>query len=58
MKICKNCFREFDEQADDSHDPMSELGKIFFEHTTGDNPTDYCPECRQELGMMTLAGEL
>ena len=56
MKICKNCFREFDAQEGDSHNPISELGKIFLEHTTGDNPADYCPECREELGMINLAG--
>lgn len=35
---------------------MAELGKIFLEHTAGDNPADYCPECREEPGMMNIAG--
>jgi len=35
---------------------MSELGKIFLDHTSGDNPADYCPECREELGMMNIVG--
>ncbi|MDD5343540.1 MAG: hypothetical protein PHW12_03860 [Smithella sp.] len=56
MKICKNCFHEFDEQEDDSHNSMVELGKIFLEHTTEVNPADYCPKCREELGMLTVAG--
>ena len=56
MKICKNCFREFDEQGEDNSNPMAELGKIFLEHTAGDNPADYCPECREEPGMMNIAG--
>lgn len=56
MKICKNCFREFDEQEDYNSNPMVELGKIFVEHTTEVNPGDYCPECREELGMMNVAG--
>jgi hypothetical protein len=56
MKVCKNCFREFDEQEDDGHNPMVELGKIFLEHTTEVNPADYCLECREELGMLNVAG--
>ena len=56
MKICKNCSREFSEREDDSHSPMVELGKIFLEHTTNTDATDYCPECREELGMLNVAG--
>lgn len=56
MKICKNCFLEFDEQEDVNSNPISELGKIFLEYTNGDNPVDYCPECREELGMMNMVG--
>jgi hypothetical protein len=35
---------------------MLELGRIFLEHTTEVNPNDYCPECREELGIMNLVG--
>lgn len=57
MKLCKNCFREFDEQEDDiSPNPMKELGEIFLEHTGEVNPADYCPECREELGLLNIAG--
>jgi hypothetical protein len=56
MKICKNCFREFDEREDNNHNPMVELGNIFIEHTTEVNPVDYCPECREELGILNVAG--
>jgi hypothetical protein len=56
MKICKNCFREFDEREDDICNPMAELGKIFLEHITEINPADYCPECRQKMGMLNVAG--
>ncbi len=56
MKICKNCFREFDEQKDVNCNPISELGKIFLEYIAGDNPADYCPECREEPGMLNIAG--
>jgi hypothetical protein len=56
MKICKNCFREFDEREDDNHSPTMELGKIFLEHKAETDVIDYCPECREELGMLNLAG--
>lgn len=56
MKICKNCFREFDGQEEDFRNPITELGEIFLEHTSGINPADYCPECREELGLLNIAG--
>jgi hypothetical protein len=56
MKICKNCFREFNEREDDSHNPMAKPGKFFLEHTGEINVNDYCPEYREELGMLNLAG--
>jgi hypothetical protein len=56
MKICKNCFQEFNEEYDESHNPMAELGKIFLKNITEINPTDYCPRCREELGMLNVAG--
>jgi len=56
MKICKNCSREFNEKEDDSHNPMVELGKIFLEHTGKVDVNDYCPECREELGMLNVVG--
>jgi len=56
MKICKNCFREFDEKETDSLDPMEELVRIFQEQTREVNINDYCYECRKELGMLNIAG--
>lgn len=55
MKICKNCFREFDEQ-EDFRNPIVELGEIFLGHEVEINPADYCPECRTELGLLNIAG--
>ena len=56
MKICKNCCREFDDREDDGHNPMLELAMIFLEATGEVNVTDYCPEFREELGLLNLAG--
>ncbi len=56
MKICKNCIREFNEREDDIHNPMVKLGMIFLEHTAEANVTDYCQECREELGILNVIG--
>ena len=56
MKICKNCFREFDEQEDDILNLVKEVGEIFLEHTGEMKPADYCPECREELGLLNIIG--
>ncbi|HOD62181.1 MAG TPA: hypothetical protein PKG96_08805 [Bacilli bacterium] len=56
MKICKNCYREFDEREEDPLNPIDELGKIFLEVTGETNVMDYCPECREELGLVNVAG--
>lgn len=58
MKICNNCFKEFNERDDynSNPNPMEKLGMIFLEATGEINVTDYCPECREELGLLNLAG--
>ena len=35
---------------------MMELGKIFLEHTTEVDPSDFCHECREEFGMLNVVG--
>ncbi len=56
MKFCKNCYREFNEREDDALNPIDELGKIFLEATGEMNVMDYCSECREELGLVNIAG--
>ena len=56
MKICKNCYREFNEREDDALSPINELVKIFLESMRETCITDYCPECREELGLVNIAG--
>ena len=56
MKVCKNCSQDFNEIENDSQNPMVELGKIFLKHVGEVNVNDYCPECREELGMLNVAG--
>ena len=54
MKVCKNCSQDFNEIENDSQNPMVELGKIFLKHVGEVNVNDYCPECREELGMLNV----
>jgi hypothetical protein len=56
MKICSKCFREFDEREDTNYHPPVELGNIFMEDTVDADSADLCLECREELGMLNIAG--
>jgi len=58
MKICKRCFREFDEEeflhADIS--PATELADITLQDIGVEDINELCPDCREELGVMDLLG--
>ena len=56
MKLCKKCFKEFDDndKMEDSH--ARELGDIFLSETGNVDIEDICPECREELGIINLIG--
>ena len=58
MKICKRCFREFDESEVDALDvsPAMELADIFLLDIGVDDINDLCPQCREEFGVMNLLG--
>jgi hypothetical protein len=57
MKVCKRCFREFDETADAfDASPAEELGGLFITCMGKDETQHICPECKEELGMMNLLG--
>jgi hypothetical protein len=56
VKICKYCFKEFEGQKDELLNPFTELGEMFLIETGEINPADYCPACREELGLMNIAG--
>lgn len=53
MKICDNCLKEYFDE-DDPATPMEELGGIALD-AMGDSP-NLCPDCREELGILTLLG--
>lgn len=56
MKLCKRCFRKFDEGENIDSSPATKLGEIFISDIGDVDIEDICPECREELGVMNLMG--
>jgi hypothetical protein len=54
-KICKKCLREFDDEYEDVG-PVEKLGEIFLKSVDERDIKGYCPECKEELGIMNLLG--
>jgi len=55
IKICKRCFKEFEEEDLDIS-PATELANIMFRDIGIEDINDLCPDCREELGVMNLLG--
>ena len=56
MKLCKKCFREFDENDNMEENPARELGDIFISDIGKVDIEEICPECREKLGIINLMG--
>ena len=56
MKLCKKCFKEFDENDNIEDSPARKLGDIFISDIGNVDIEDICPECREELGIINLMG--
>jgi len=56
MKLCKKCFREFDENNKREESPARELGDIFISGMGDVDIKDICSECIEELGIINLMG--
>ena len=56
MKICKRCFREYEENEYSYDNPAEALADIFLESVGTENGCGLCPPCREELGMSNLMG--
>jgi hypothetical protein len=56
MKLCKKCFRKFDENDKMEDSPARELGDIFISDIGDVDIKDICLECREELGIINLMG--
>lgn len=56
IKICKRCFREFEEEDVLKVSPATELADIFIRDIGIEDSNDLCPQCREELRVMNLLG--
>ncbi len=56
MKICPRCLADFDEKENLEPSPARDLGDMVLESTTRMNPEDLCPDCREEMGVISLFG--
>ncbi len=54
-KICERCFREYFEE-DGPATPAEKLGRIFLGAVQDQDAGNVCPECRKDLGILTLLG--
>jgi hypothetical protein len=61
MKICQNCFQEFEDEEVTTASPVEVLGEIFLETVDGNNSAtqdgrNLCPACREKLGIVNIRG--
>ena len=56
MPRCKNCGQQFERDESWDFSPASELGDIFVESAGDVDPRELCPDCREELGIVSLLG--
>ncbi len=54
-RICEKCGRIFFED-DSPVTPMEELGRIFLGAVQDQDAGNLCPECRRNLGILSLLG--
>ncbi len=56
MPPCKRCGVQFKKNEDLDDSPMRELGDIFVESVGDIDSQSLCPDCREELGIVSLLG--
>jgi len=56
MPRCKRCGQKFEADDDLDYSPARELGDIFVESIGDVDPQSLCPDCREELGIVSLLG--
>ena len=56
MRVCKRCFREFEESEVDIADvsPAMELADIMLRDIGIEDVNDLRPQCREEMGVMDI----
>jgi hypothetical protein len=53
MKTCRACGEEFEEGADE-YNPAQDPGDMSLESVGEPEADDFCPKCREELGMTNI----
>ena len=56
MPRCKRCGQKFEANKDLDYSPARDLGDIFVESADDIDPRQLCPDCREELGIVSLLG--
>ena len=56
-KICKRCFREFEEEENMDINPAEKFANLMLRDMgVEEDIRDLCPQCREELGIMNILG--
>jgi len=55
MKVCKRCFKEFEEE-DIYISPAEIVANIMIQNIGVEDINDLCPQCREDLGVMNMLG--
>jgi hypothetical protein len=56
MKKCPRCLQLFEEREVLGESPIEELADMFLVSDGDANPEDESPECKEEVGMITILG--
>lgn len=56
MRLCKRCFKKFDENDNIGINPPKELGNLFLKSIGINDTDDLCPECKERLGIINILG--
>ncbi len=61
LKICQNCFQEFEDTPEPANTPVEVLVEIFLEGVGDDDPgaqdaRQLCSACKEKVGIVNLLG--
>jgi hypothetical protein len=57
MALCNRCGEYFNkEYFDCPNNPMEVLGNLMIKSMEREDPSDICPKCKKEMGILTSLG--
>lgn len=56
MKRCPKCFRLYENDSQFTYSPGRDLGDILRKEIDPDERDAFCPDCREDLGVLNLLG--